>query len=125
MPSALVVRPLAHQRTRKIACCAGGPAHIATWHVCWRVGNVTRETSLACARRATREVWTALVVRWSTDQRSTSALGHFVRNVQNAALHLSCLYICLYVFRSHQVSSPSSSYLGYFSRREKFPRTHL
>ena len=65
---------------QRSAQCAGRalvtPAHIASW----RVGNVTRGAKLACARRATREVWTALV-------GGPAHCAILCEKHQNAALH--------------------------------------
>ena len=88
---------------------------------------------LACGQRDQRgEVGVSVACHTWTCNCAGSALvfllAHLAEmcvNVQNTALHLISLYICLYVFRSHLWVLKSRSYLGYFSRREKFPRTHL
>ena len=105
VPTALVVRPLAHQRTRKNCVlrwsCAGDtsaprPAHIAVgvwvsvW-VTWPEGVASRVLCVAHAKWAC--TGSALVTPAHHDQRTTFVWPF----CQNATLQLNCLYISFFI----------------------------
>ena len=100
---------------------------IQTWSIligrCWgAVQSALRTAPLCFPVRTEQGHCTGAVQKRPT----YSAQGKIVVSlIKTTTLHLGTLYICHFDFRSITRVHIQISYLGYFSKRRKIPRTHF